>query len=70
MMTASKEGDSRYMAFLLRMWQEGHLGEWRITLENPHSGERHAFHSLALLFAFLEERTAHQPPPPANHEQQ
>ena len=67
-MTASKEGEPRYMAFLLRVWREDSPESWRITLENPHSGERHGFRSLQALFAFLEEHMAHPPPSPTTDE--
>lgn len=45
----------RYRAYLLRFWEEG--GEpsvWRFSLEDPHSGERQGFVTLASLTAFLE----------------
>jgi hypothetical protein len=56
----------RYLAYLLRLWQEGAspggkaLGErplWRASLERPQSGERLGFASLEDLFSFLEEET-------------
>ena len=34
-----------------------HPTPWRALLENPHSGERAAFATLAELVAFLEEKT-------------
>jgi hypothetical protein len=49
----------RYVAYLLRLWQEGG-GErplWRVSLESPQGGERLGFASLEDLFAFLEEKT-------------
>ncbi len=47
----------RYLAYMLRLWQAGSGGEpvWRASLESPHTGERHNFASLDLLFAFLKE---------------
>jgi hypothetical protein len=55
-MTAEQPG---YLAYLLRLWRvntdEGPV--WRASLENPHTGERHGFANLELLFAFLEEKT-------------
>lgn len=49
-----------YCVFLLRLWQEedGAAGEpapLRIVLEEPHSGQRHAFASLPALLVYLEE---------------
>jgi hypothetical protein len=46
-----------YLAYLLRLWQEGDETSWRATLENPHNGKRYAFSNLEKLYAFLEERT-------------
>ncbi|TEU12129.1 MAG: hypothetical protein E3J21_21925 [Anaerolineales bacterium] len=48
-----------YLAYLLRLWQvktnEGPV--WRASLESPHTGERHGFVNLEMLFAFLVEKT-------------
>jgi hypothetical protein len=51
-----------YLAYMLRLWQVSSDGEpiWRTTLESPHTGERHGFANLELLFAFLEEQTGDQ----------
>lgn len=51
-----------YLAYMLRLWQINNGGEpvWRISLESPHTGERHGFGSLELLFAFLETQTSGQ----------
>jgi hypothetical protein len=51
---------SRYLAFLVRMWQPGDEGKpvWRASVDNPHTAERHYFADLEALFAFLEEQTA------------
>ena len=45
----------RYLAYMLRLWQVSSDGEpiWRTTLESPHTGERHGFANLELLFEFL-----------------
>ena len=52
----------RYLAYMLRLWQVISDGDpiWRTSLENPHSGERHGFANLEMLFAFLEEQTGGQ----------
>jgi len=46
-----------YQAYLLRLWRvdgEGtKLAEWRVSLEDPHTGERLGFANLEQLFAFL-----------------
>jgi hypothetical protein len=48
-----------YLAYMLRMWrvdtEEGTV--WRASVESSHTGERHGFANLELLFAFLEEKT-------------
>lgn len=46
-----------YMAYLLRLWRENSDGVWRALLENPHSGERAGFATLAELVKFLESKT-------------
>jgi hypothetical protein len=46
-----------YMAFLLRLWREKSDGAWRALLENPNSGERAGFATLAELVTFLEGKT-------------
>lgn len=49
----------QYCAYLLRLWWANHNGQagWRASLEEPHTGIRHGFATLELLFAFLEEQT-------------
>ena len=48
-----------YLAFLLRVWQANSDDEtvWRASLEDPHTGERHAFASLEALYTFLGTET-------------
>jgi hypothetical protein len=46
-----------YAAFLLRLWREQDSAPWRATLQDPHTGERRSFGSLARLVAYLEEQT-------------
>ncbi len=46
-----------YVAYLLRLWREKQDGSWRALLENPNSGERAGFATLAELVAFLESKT-------------
>jgi hypothetical protein len=47
---------------MLRLWEARTGGEqvWRASLESPHTGERHGFANLQVLFAFLEEQTRGQ----------
>jgi hypothetical protein len=50
---------SRYLAYLLRLWQVGSGQEttWRASLEDAHTGERQAFGGLDDLFRFLCQQT-------------
>lgn len=47
--------EHRYLSYLLRLWQVKRNGEviWRASLDNPHTGERRGFQSLAALMDFL-----------------
>jgi len=55
-MCAHKE---RYKAFLLRLWQVRQNGHeiWRASLEDSHTGERHAFANIQSLNTFLGQVT-------------
>ncbi len=48
-----------YFSYLLRLWRstQGTPSVWRVSLENPMTGERQGFTSLKSLFAFLETLT-------------
>jgi hypothetical protein len=61
--SAMSEKPRRYLSYLLRLWQASSGGElvWRASLEDPHSGERRGFASLAELVAFLEEEMRNRP---------
>jgi hypothetical protein len=52
--------ERKYLAFLLRLWQEDETTGWRVTLENPHDGKRYGFSNLKNLFAYLEDKTGNQ----------
>lgn len=43
---------SQHNTFLLRVWRSS--SEWRISLENPMTGERSGFSKLEALMEFLE----------------
>lgn len=54
--------DSRhqhYKAYLVRLWRTGHIqsATWRASIEEAHSGTRHTFTNLDMLYAFLEAET-------------
>ena len=46
-----------YLAYLLRLRRDSETSPWRVTVENPHTGERWGFPSLRRFVAFLEEQT-------------
>ena len=46
-----------YLAYMLRLWRDEVEMPWRVTLENPHTGETIGFASLQQLIAFLSEQT-------------
>ena len=56
-MTNPVDRKKRYQSYLLRLWMEevNGKGVWRISLENPFTGERRGFASRRDLCAFLEE---------------
>ncbi len=56
-----------YMAYLLRLWRETQDGSWRGLLENPNSGERFGFATLADLVALLEDKTGEAVPLAGDH---
>lgn len=62
----------RYHSYLLRCWSDG-PGRWRFSVEDPHTGARRGFATMAALVAFLDatlcaEGEAERAPgaPPAN----
>lgn len=57
-----RRAQSRYLSYLLRLWQTGDGEElvWRASLQSPGSEERQGFASLEDLFDFLEDRTGLQ----------
>jgi len=46
-----------YRAYILRLWRNGDDHQWRVALENIHSGEQKRFSSLKKLMVFLEKET-------------
>ncbi len=52
------EDSPRYVAYLLRCWEEkqreeGQRRSWRFSLEDAHTGQRQGFASLEEVVAFL-----------------
>ena len=63
----------RHRSYLLRLWRagNGNAPEWRMSLEDTLTRERHGFADLAGLVAFLEEQirdNARPSPPPESSE--
>lgn len=61
----SKDHESDgYQAYLLRLWRARCRGrwQWRVSIEDPGSGERHGFRTLAQLCAFLQDRARQEIP--------
>jgi hypothetical protein len=52
------DGNKKHHSFLLRLWTEdvNGLRVWRISLEDPFSGERRGFARLEDLCAYLETK--------------
>jgi hypothetical protein len=53
----------RYMSYMLRLQEVGSDSgpAWRISLEDPHTGEKRVFTRLDDLFSFLGEATKESP---------
>lgn len=60
---------TRYCAYLVRLWQDNQNDEWRASAQSAQSGETVRFANLAQLFAFLQAQTARQPPDEEQHGQ-
>ncbi len=58
-MAAAMTEQRTYLAYMLRLWQVNTNGEvvWHVSIEDPHTGERHGFANLDRLFEFLERQT-------------
>lgn len=49
-----------YAAFLIRLWRAENNGPWRISVYDPHNGERWNFASMRQFLHFLEKQTGEQ----------
>jgi len=63
----------RYHSFILTLWTEGGglpnaPPVWRISLQDPHTAQRHGFTDVAELARFLQEWTAVPPAEDSNVE--
>lgn len=46
-----------YQSYLLRIWQDNELGNWRASLTNISTREWQAFPNIVNLFSYLEDQT-------------
>ena len=53
----------KYRSYLLRLWMADDNGDqlWRLSLEDPFSGERRGFANLEDLCTYLEEKMKDDP---------
>ena len=56
-----------YHAFLLRLWREDGRSPWRVTLENPHTGEKQTFATPEQFWDYLQGQL-HQPEKGQKHD--
>lgn len=58
------KGKGPYRAYLLRLWRvsDGESVDWRATLEDAHTGERHGFPTLEDLVTFFRLGTGMNTP--------
>lgn len=47
----------KYIAYLLRLWQDNSEAPWRAMLQNSNTGEKINFASVEALHAYLSEKT-------------
>ena len=46
---------NQHASYLLRVWRANEGTEWRIFVENVHTGEARGFNDINALVAFLQE---------------
>jgi len=59
-----KEEPVVYYSYLLRMWRTGNEGRWRVSLEDPRTGERVGFSDLNALLSHLLRQIQERDPLP------
>lgn len=54
------EPSQQHQSYLLRLWRagNGNAPQWRMSLEDARTHQRHGFNDLASMVAFLEEQIA------------
>ncbi|MCI0395386.1 MAG: alkene reductase [Chloroflexi bacterium] len=50
-----------YQSYILRLWRDSPVANWRAMLEDVHSQQQLSFASIELLVTFLLERTLAEP---------
>ncbi len=60
MQNSLPHNQQEYRAYILRLWRNGDDHQWRVALENIHSGEQKRFSSLKKLTVFLDRETIGQ----------
>jgi hypothetical protein len=68
---AARDPPPHYHAYLLRCWQEQSLHNtglagWRVSIEDPHTGQRRGFASFQALIAFLAAELSGEAPDAAS----
>lgn len=53
--------DPDYYAYMVRLWRSEADPFWRVSLEDPHTGERRYFASIQHAFAFIEAQLNQSP---------
>lgn len=46
----------KYQSYLLRMWWDSPSAGWRVSLEDPVTGQKQGFADLDCVFEFLREQ--------------
>jgi hypothetical protein len=56
-LTDDQQAAPTYLAYLIRLRRDSESTPWRVTVENPHTGERWGFATLRQFVEFLEKQT-------------
>ena len=56
------------LVYVVRLWPSAPPEQptWRVSVQEPNSGERHIFANLEAFFAFVEEQTRTAPATPGD----
>jgi len=58
-MKNSQSQPETYLAYLVRLWKVNQDEQccWRVSIEDPFTGERHGFVNVNAFIAFIKEKT-------------